>query len=82
MEHELPCGVEARGKIGEAETDRLMIDDRLSHRYAILRISDGDVERSLGNADRLGGDADAPRLQIAEPDRIAPALGSHHQRGQ
>ena len=74
MQYELSRRLQLCGEVGEAETDRLMLDDRLAEAATVPRISDRDVERGLRHADRLGGDADASRLQIGERYGIAAAL--------
>ena len=77
--HELACGFQARGEIGQTKADGLMLDDGLAHRFAFLRIGRGDFERRLRHADRLRGDADASRFEIRQRDAIALAFGAEAQ---
>src|SRR6476659_2374957 len=56
-------GLDVGLQVGELVGDRLEARDRAAEGAALLRVVRGDVERGLRDADRLGGDADAPAVE-------------------
>ena len=70
----LPAGFDAGRHVGEAEVDRLMLDQRLAHALALARVREGGFERGARNAGRLRGDVDAAGLEVRQRDPIALAF--------
>src|SRR6058998_3570681 len=54
--------------VGELVGDRLEAGDRPAERGALAGVARGDVERRLGDADRLRGDADPPAVERGQRD--------------
>src|SRR5688500_19108831 len=66
--------------VGQLVLDRLEAGDRAAERVALLGVGGRELERGLGDADRLGGDADAPAVERPQRDAhavagLAEALG-------
>ena len=58
--------LQGSGHIGEAEGDRLMLDDRLAESFTFFRVSQSAIIGGTRHADRLRGYADPPAFQIRE----------------
>ncbi len=62
--------------VGELHRDRLVLDDRPSHRVALLRVPQRRRQRRVGDADAPRGDVDATQLErtdgLVEPAALHP----------
>ena len=60
--------------VGQLELDALEIGDGLAELLAVLRVSDGLVERELGAAEGAGGDVEAPAIEAGHREAEAVAF--------
>ncbi|MNQ72638.1 hypothetical protein D3C85_873480 [compost metagenome] len=81
MDH-LPRHGDLGGHVGQAEGHRLVLDDRLAEGHPLVGIVARRLERRASHAHRLGGDADAPALEVAQGDAVALALLAQAQAGR
>src|SRR5215217_7165860 len=63
LQREQPGGLDLRGHVGELELDRLVLSDRLSEGLALLRVTQGELERALGDAHSARGHVHAADLE-------------------
>ena len=77
--HQSPGRLDARCHVGEPEGNRLVLDDRRAERLALARIVESGLVSGARHTDGLGGDADAPGLQIGECDSVAVAFIAEQQ---
>ena len=64
-------GVEFGGHVGEHELNGLELRNGMAEGEALLRVFGGGFKGALGDADGLGGDADAAAVERGESDFVA-----------
>src|SRR5207237_685980 len=81
VEYQATGGGNLGRHIGEAEGDRLLLDDRLAEGPALAGVGEGGLVGGARHADGLGGDADAAAFEVGERDLVAFAFAAENQIG-
>ena len=81
MQHHLPRHRHLGRHVGQPELHGLVVDDLGAEGLALAGVGAGQFERGARHADRLGGDADAPDLEVGERHAVALALLAQQRVG-
>jgi hypothetical protein len=74
-DHHLVRGLDLGRHVGEPEQDRLVLDELLAERLALLGVGDAELERPAGHAAGPRGDVDAADLDAVH--HLVEALAGH-----
>ena len=77
MPDQLACRLDLCCALGQAETHRLVVEDRCAKALALLGVADGAVQRAARHAHALRGDADAPAFESTKRDAVSRTLGAN-----
>ncbi len=66
--HQQTSSLDLRRHVGEVGHDHLVVSDRLSEGLALVGVLERRLVRALGDAQRLGGDADAAVVEGVHGD--------------